>query len=86
MHSKEMESLCLMEEKRQKELDSMIMTTKEKLEVSGAINSQALPSREMTPLTARHQHGARLCADTLATSGDESGRVLQVEMVSIGRL
>ncbi|XP_059513402.1 coiled-coil domain-containing protein 180 [Myotis daubentonii] len=32
IHSKEMESLCLMEEKRQKELDSMIMTTKEKLE------------------------------------------------------
>ncbi|ELK34211.1 hypothetical protein MDA_GLEAN10021557 [Myotis davidii] len=32
IHSKVMESLCLMEEKRQKELDSMIMTTKEKLE------------------------------------------------------
>ncbi|KAK1334305.1 hypothetical protein QTO34_005308 [Cnephaeus nilssonii] len=32
IHSKEMESLCLMEEKRQKELDTMIMTTKEKLE------------------------------------------------------
>ncbi|XP_036184990.1 coiled-coil domain-containing protein 180 [Myotis myotis] len=32
IHSKEMESLCLMEEKRQKELDSIIMTTKEKLE------------------------------------------------------
>lgn len=29
-----------MEEKRQKELDTMIMTTKEKLEVSGATNSQ----------------------------------------------
>ncbi|XP_070287224.1 coiled-coil domain-containing protein 180 isoform X3 [Myotis yumanensis] len=32
IHSKQMESLCLMEEKRQKELDSMIMSTKEKLE------------------------------------------------------
>ncbi|XP_054582862.1 coiled-coil domain-containing protein 180 [Eptesicus fuscus] len=32
IHAKEMESLCLMEEKRQKELDTMIMTTKEKLE------------------------------------------------------
>lgn len=43
-----------MEEKRQKELDTLITTTREKLEVSGAVNSQvqgwaALPFGEMTP-------------------------------------
>lgn len=45
-----------MEAKRQEDLDTIIMETKEKLEVSGTIDSQAqalrvtLPSREMTPV------------------------------------
>lgn len=45
-----------MEEKRQEDLDTMITTTREKLEVSGAVDSQvqviraALPSREISPI------------------------------------
>lgn len=46
-----MESLCQVEEERQGDLDSLIVVTKEKLEVSSAFCSQvwvlraALPSR-----------------------------------------
>lgn len=53
-----------MEEKRQEDVDTMIRETREKLEVSGAVNSQvrvlstALPSGEITQLTAHQQHQA----------------------------
>lgn len=44
-----MESLCQVEEKRQDDLDTVIMTTREKLEVSGAINSQVWVLRAVLP-------------------------------------
>lgn len=54
-HFQEMESLCQVEEKRQNDLDTAIMTTREKLEVSGAMNPQvgvlraAPPQRDPVP-------------------------------------
>lgn len=38
-HFQEMESLCLVEDKRQEDLDTMSTATRDKLEVSGAVDS-----------------------------------------------
>lgn len=59
-----MESLCQVEEKRQNDLDTAIMTTREKLEVSGAMNPQvgvlrAAPLQRdpvPAPMTVQRQH------------------------------
>lgn len=44
-----MESLCQVEEKRQNDLDTVIVATKEKLEVSGTVDSQVWVLRAALP-------------------------------------
>lgn len=57
-----MESLCQVEEKRQNDLDTVIMATREKLEVSSAIGCRAwvlravLPPERLPQLTVQQQH------------------------------